>query len=94
MLLAKDVMDVQQDVPVHVKQFVSLFVRVVQVNVKAVLAVQVVMVVKMRQLVQDVLLHAQVVLDVLVLVKQDVQANVKAVLVVIAVQGVQVVLVA
>ena len=33
-------------------------------------------------------------LDVLVLVKQDVQANVKAVLVVIAVQGVQVVLVA
>ena len=91
MLLAKDVMDVQQDVLVHVKQFVSLFVRVVQANVKIVMAVQLVMVVKIIQLVLDVILHVLAVLavirvvqqdvklDVLVLVKLDVQVNVKAV---------------
>ena len=71
MLLAKDVMDVQQDVPVHVKQFVSLFVRVVQVNVKAVLAV-----LDARD-VQDALLVMALVPGVLHVL--DVRAHVKVV---------------
>ena len=107
MLFAKDVMDVQLDVLVRVKQVVSLFVKVVQTNVKTVLAVQLVMVVKIIQLVLDVIPHVRAVLVVirvvLEVVKLDVQAHAKqdvqviyamVVLAVIAALDAQVVLVA
>ena len=107
-LFAKGVMDVQLAVLAHVKQFVKLLVKVVQTNAKVVQvhAKQIVTtLVKTVQLVLDVLLHVQAVLavmggvqqdvklDVLVLVKLDVQAVfVVVVLVVTAVLDVQVVL--